>query len=310
MVKKMKIYTITLNPAYDVHASAEDLSIGHENLACVISRDIGGKGINISRALAENQVDNTAIVVLGSDNADDFKQSVTDYGINCIFIEKNGRIRENLTIHTECGETRISFSGFSLDENVLGEIESLIEIDGDTIITFTGSVPRGISIEQCKEFLMRLKANGVRVVIDSKSFTLDDLIAVKPWLIKPNGEEIEAYSGREIKSFSDCKDIAAELCRNGIENVMISLGEQGAMLVNSEGSFVAVPPVVDAVSTVGAGDSTIAGFISAFSNGKNVDECLKVAVSFGSAACLREGTVPPRICDVEEILRAVKIFLL
>ena len=84
----MKIYTITLNPAYDVHASAKDLSIGHENLACVISRDIGGKGINISRALAENQVDNTAIVVLGSDNADDFKQSVTDYGINCIFIEK------------------------------------------------------------------------------------------------------------------------------------------------------------------------------------------------------------------------------
>jgi fructose-1-phosphate kinase PfkB-like protein len=149
---------------------------------------------------------------------------------------------------------------------------------------------------------------GARVVIDSKSFTLSDLIDVKPWLIKPNGEEIEVYSDRVVKDFGDCRGLAEELCAKGIENVMISLGEKGAMLVNSDGAFVAVPPSVSAVSTVGAGDSTIAGFVSAFADGKRAEECLRRAVAFGSAACMRGGTAPPMACNIADILKNIKVF--
>ena len=304
----MKIYTITLNPAFDVHANAGNLALGRENLARVTSRDAGGKGINISRALSENGVENVAVAVLGRENSADFKALIREYGIDCVFIEKPGRIRENLTIHTDGGETRISFEGFSLENSVLDEVGALIEADGDTVVTFTGSVPSGVDISECKRFLAGLKARGARVVIDSKSFTLDDIIDVKPWLIKPNGEEIEVYSGRTVGDFEDCRDFAEALCEKGIENVMISLGERGAMLLNSEGAFAAVPPTVCALSTVGAGDSTIAGFISAYAQGRGAEECLRQAVSFGSAACLREGTAPPRKKDIEDIGAKVRVF--
>lgn len=304
----MKIYTITLNPAFDVHANADDLTLGRENLACVTNRDAGGKGINISRALVANGVENTAVAVLGKDSFADFASLLREYGINYVAIEKSGRIRENLTLHTSLGETRISFSGFSLDSSVLDEIADVIDADNDTIVTFTGSVPSGVEISECKDFLIKLQKRGARVVVDSKSFTLNDLVEVKPWLIKPNGEEIEVYSNKEVKSFEDCKDIAVELSGCGIENVMISLGDKGAMLVNNGSASIAVPPRIAALSTVGAGDSTIAGFIAAYSSGESVDKCLKMAVAYGTAACLTGGTTPPDVSDVNEIIDRVEIF--
>jgi 1-phosphofructokinase len=260
----MKIYTITLSPAYDVHAEADSLILRHENLAHVKSRDAGGKGVNISRALTCNGIENTAIVVLGKDNCADFKSALESDKIDYIGLEKCGRIRENLTLHINGDdETRISFSGFSLDNSILDEVESLIFADSNTIVTFTGSVPKGVDMSEVKKFLVRLKNAGAKVVVDSRSFTLDDLTEVNPWLIKPNSEEIALYSGKEVNCFADCLDFAKGIVDIGIENVMISLGEKGAVLVTKESAFTSVPPTINALSTIGAGDSTIAGFISA-----------------------------------------------
>ena len=304
----MKIYTITLSPAYDVHASASALSLQHENLAEVKSRDAGGKGVNVSRALTYNGVENTAVVVLGRDNCADFKAALDSDKMTYIAIEKDGRIRENLTIHTSGeDETRISFLGFSLDNGILSEVEDLIDADESCVVTFTGSVPRGIDMPEVKKFLERLKNKGAKVVVDSRSFTLDDLISVAPWLIKPNSEEIATYSGKEVNSFADCLDFAKKLHDGGIENVMISLGEKGALLVTENAAITAVPPSINALSTIGAGDSTIAGFIAAYHDGKDAAEQLKIAVSYGTAACLLEGTTPPTKENVAEIYKNVKI---
>lgn len=301
----MKIYSITLNPAYDIHASTRSLSLGHENLAEITSRDAGGKGINISRALTYNGIPNTAIVVLGSDNCTDFEKMLRADNIAYIGIKKKGRIRENLTVHTESGETRISFTGFSLDNSILDEISSKIVADSDTVVTFTGSVPNGIDMTEIKVFLASLKEKGAKIVIDSRSFSLSDLIDVRPWLIKPNAEEISEYSGNVVRDFSDCLDIARSLNRQGIENVMISLGDSGAMLVTENVSATATPPIVKSLSTVGAGDSTVAGFIAAYSCGKTPEECLKIAVSYGTAACLLQGTAPPTPDAVAQIYQKI-----
>ena len=304
----MKIYTITLSPAYDVHASATSLALHHENLAHVKSRDAGGKGVNVSRALTYNGVENTAIVVLGRDNCADFKAALDADKMTYIAIEKDGRIRENITIHEDGeSETRISFSGFSLDNGILSEVEKLLSLDGDTVVTFTGSVPRGVDMTEVKKFLAELKNKGAKVVVDSRSFTLDDLIEVAPWLIKPNSEEIAMYSGKEVKCFADCLEFAKDLSAKGIENVMISLGEKGALLVTADISVGAVPPAIEALSTIGAGDSTIAGFIAAYTEGADAKECLRRAISFGSAACMLEGTTPPTKANVAEIYKDVKV---
>lgn len=115
------------------------------------------------------------------------------------------------------------------------------------------------------------------------------------------------YSGKEVNCFADCLDFAKKLLADGIENVMISLGEKGALLVTAEATVTAVPPTIDALSTIGAGDSTIAGFIAAYSSGADAAERLKVATSYGTAACLLEGTTPPTKENVAEIYEKVRV---
>jgi 1-phosphofructokinase family hexose kinase len=299
----MRIYTLTLNPAYDIHATTAHFLPCKENLAAVTSRDAGGKGVNISRALHSGGTENTAVIVLGKENGGEFKESLASFGLNCLYFEKEGRIRENLTLHCETtGETRISFAGFAVDERILDEVETAMEVDEETFVTYTGRTPAGIPGESVKAFLNRLQAKGAKVVIDSKSFTLEDLFALRPWLIKPNQEEIAEYFGCEIRNLEEAAEKAKLLHGKGIANAMISLGGDGALLACKEGVFTVHAPKIRPVSTIGAGDSSIAGFLAAAAEGKSAADCLKTAVAYGTAACLTAGTLPPRREDIHSIL--------
>ena len=306
----MKIITITLNPAFDVHCSAEHFEACHENLATITEREAGGKGVNISRALTMNGVDNLALLAVGDANGADFCRELDKDGMTYEAIELKGRIRENITIHTkDAPETRLSFTGFATDESLLEKFEEklLPMLESGDLVTFTGSVPSGISMAAVKGFIANIKNTGAKVVIDSRSFKKDDLIETKPWLIKPNEEEIAVYLGREIDSFESVMDGAMALYESGIENVMISLGSKGALLVCADGAFIAHPPKIKAISTIGAGDSSIGGFLAAAAAGKRSDEMIKTAVSFGSAACMSAGTRPPMPADVAKIYADVTV---
>ncbi len=302
----MNIITITLNPAFDIHCFCENFYPFHENLANITSRDAGGKGINVSRALTANGAENTAIVVLGEENADEFRKSLSEYEMKFEEILVKGRIRENITLHTSATpETRISFPGFTSDDSLLARVKNIIwdKLDNNTTVTFTGSIPSGIALEAVKQMLLDIKSRGAKIVIDSKSFTLQDLIDCRPWLIKPNDEEIAEYIGYEIDTLEKAAKEAEKIRRLGIENVMITLGSKGAALACEDGSFVAEAPSVNAVSTIGAGDSTIAGFLVAIKNALPYSEALKTAVCYGSAACMTEGTAPPRKEDIDVLLK-------
>ena len=155
--------------------------------------------------------------------------------------------------------------------------------------------------------ISQLKISGARVVIDSRSFTLEDIKECAPWLIKPNQEEISAYFKKDIRSLKDAEKCALELARAGVENVLISLGELGALLAVKDRVYSAEPPKIEAVSTIGAGDSMIAGFIAATASGEDERVALIRSVAFGSAACLTEGTRPPRTEDVKQIIKSIKL---
>lgn len=306
----MKIVTITLNPAFDIHCHIDHFLPYHENLAHVTERDAGGKGVNISRALTANHVENTALLVLGEENSEDFCKSLTADGIVSHNIVIPGRIRENITIHTKnADETRISFAGFSADESLLIMAEKALSVlvEEGTFVTFTGRVPDGIKIDAVKAFLNRLRACGAKIIVDSRSFEKPDLIDVKPWLIKPNQEEISHYFDRDIQSVEEAAEAAAMLHKEGIENVMISLGSQGALVVCEQGCFVATPPKIEAISTIGAGDSSIAGFLVAAANDRSPAEMLRTAVAYGSAACMQKGTRPPQSKDIADILEKIAV---
>ena len=300
----MRIVTLTLSPAFDVHCSVPGFAAERENLVAAYTRGIGGKGINISRALLENGTPNLALVVLGDENAADFVRGMDACGISeRAEILIKGRIRENFTIHPDTGdETRLSFKGFTADASLLDLAFDKISPDADTLVTFTGSLPGGISAGAAEAFLASLANAGARVVIDSKSIPLDMMRRLKPWLIKPNAEEIAAYIGET--DTAGLIAAARELHAGGIENALISLGADGAVLACSEGTFLAKPPRINALSTIGAGDSMIAGFIAADGNAA---ERLRLASAWGTAACLTEGTNPPKPADIAEIYKNVII---
>lgn len=303
----MKIITLTLSPAFDMHCHADCLVLDHENLAYMDLCQAGGKGVNISRALVGNGRENLALLVLGQENADSFLRNLDADGVTYDAITVPGRIRENITIHTGSTETRISFPGFRVGPDVLPMMEEklLAMADGDTVVTMTGRVAEGMTVADVMEMLRKAAAKGAKIVVDSRSFSLADLKELKPWLIKPNQEEISAYLGREIRTLEQTVAEARELHKAGIANVMISMGGDGALLVCGEGTYIAVPPKVEVKSTIGAGDSSIAGFIACPDDGGA--KRLQWAVAYGSAACMTEGTLPPKAEDVQMILRDIKL---
>ncbi len=306
----MKIITLTLNPAFDIHCEVEHFAPYHENLARIQAHEAGGKGVNISRALTVNGVENLCFVVLGEENGDSFAKRLSADGMTYRSLTVAGRIRENITVHTEgADETRISFPGFPTDESLLCRVaEELSDVLEDgCFVTFTGRVPEGIPMSAVKNFLRSMQEKGARIVIDSRSFSLEDLIEMKPWLIKPNQEEISDYLARPVETFEEVLAAAEEMYRRGISHVMISLGAKGALLVCEEGCFVAEPPAICALSTIGAGDSSIGGFLAAAAEEKRAEEMLCLAVAYGSAACMSEGTRPPRREDVDDLLPKIRV---
>jgi 1-phosphofructokinase family hexose kinase len=306
----MRIVTLTLNPAFDLHCYTKSFAPYHENLADITANEAGGKGVNISRALTESGVASKALVVLGDENGDAFRRALDADGIDCLSLTVKGRIRENLTLHTEgAPETRISFRGFSADASLLERVSAHLDgmIDSDTVVTFTGSLPSGVGVSDAKKMLLGMKAQGAKIVIDSRSFSLEDIREVHPWLIKPNEEEIALYSTHSVTDLESAATAARELSEQISENVMISLGGAGAVLATEDGVFAASAPKIEVRSTIGAGDSSIAGFIAAASEGLPYPEMLRRAVSFGSAACMTEGTRPPERDATEALIKTVEV---
>ena len=303
----MEIITLTLNPAIDVHCTCDDFCAQKESIAKITSRDMGGKGVNLSRALLSCGKNHKTLVVVGNENGEEYLTNLEKDGLSMIAVKSNGRIRENITLHQQGKkETRISFDGFlasdELIDLVLGAIPKNLE---SVIVTFTGSVPNGISKEKITTFLKEVKSRGAKLVLDSRSLTLSDILSLSPWLIKPNEDETEAYSGKKVENLESAKEIALDFHKKGVENALISLGSRGAVLATGGEVIELGAPSVKVVSTIGAGDSMIAGFVASSVDGKTKKECLAYSIACGSAACEQAGTKPPKRERIEELFEKI-----
>ncbi len=295
------IFTLTLNPAFDLHYEMDEFLPEAENYVKRATKSSGGKGINVSKALSVLGSENRAFAVLGSENSAEFLKELPELDLS--IIETEGRIRENITIHPECGkETRISLDNFFLSSDILRETEKKLFplLDEKSFVVFAGKCPKGVKKAEIIDFLLKIKLTGARTVIDSKSFDLSDLSLLKPFLIKPNEEEIKALLNSPNEDLFHC---AKRLNETGFENVMISLGSEGIFYSGCGDSFMVKAPKITPVSTIGAGDSAIAGFISGIDKGMTKKDAVRLAVASGSAACLTEGTMPPKKDDIEKLLK-------
>ena len=307
-----KIITVTLNPAFDLHYDLDSFIPQRENYVNAVVCDAGGKGINISRALKFNGVENTAYVILGRENCAQFEHDLTADGLRYYPLYVDGRIRENITLHPDdSAETRISLDNFSVTREILCELREKLKeaVDDNTLVAFSGRLPRGVEKEEVLGFLREIISVGAKVAVDSNSLTAEDLSSVRPWFIKPNEQEIEAFLGRKITDASQAAEAARELVRRGVSReAMISLGGAGAVWSDGQRCVsVSVPTINAPVSTIGAGDSAVAGYLAACAKGYSVEDSLRLACAFGTAACMTEGTRPPMPEDIENIFKNISI---
>ncbi len=300
----MNIVTVTLNPAIDIHMTLDELIVGQENYVTSAHRRAAGKGVNVSRTLKALNIPSKTVLAVGNENGHSFISELRYDGLDILAHTVDGAIRENINIHASNNvETRINREGFTLSSYDLDDIYDLIRPDSDTVVALCGRLPRGISKDEFALFFNRIKDSGALTVLDSSSLTLDDMATRKPWLIKPNLIEC----GAADKSRDALIDAARKLASLGISHVMISMGGDGAIYASSDGIYTVSVPRIRPLSTVGAGDSTIAGFIAARSRGYDIKDTLALACATGTASCLTQGTEPPTREDIDRILKTITL---
>lgn len=304
---KGKIITVTVNPAIDLHLRADSLIAGGDNKATVERRDMGGKGVNVSRALKSLGLPSLCFVILGRENGAQFRDELEALGLSVLAEYVDGRVRENINIHTESADTVIATDGPRVEKNTVKSMENILSphvSEGDTVI-FSGRISDLSDKGALLDYLHRLKSMRVRLILDSKSLTAEDIKRLRPYLIKPNTDEAEWLLGCQV-SAENVRAAAEGLLALGAEYVLLSMGGDGAVLAHGRDVYYAKAPRLSPISTTGAGDTALAGFIYATGLGMSDAEALRFAVAAGSAKCMTQGNIPPDPCKIKELTAGIK----
>lgn len=285
------IYTVTLNPSIDYVVRLETLRLGITNRTASEEYYFGGKGINVSNVLAELGLQSTALGFIAGFTGEAIENGIRNDNIITDFIKlKNGISRINIKIKAE-DETEINCQGPHIEESELDGLLCRIDkiSDGDTLI-IAGNIPNTMPDDVYERILERIKGKKVRVVVDATKKLLLNSLKYKPFLIKPNRQELSEIFDFEIETESDVEKYAKELQRLGAQNVLISLGKDGAMLVDEYGNVHKEGVLKEKViNTVGSGDSMVAGFIAGYEKEKSYSYALRLGSVCGNATAFSYG---------------------
>ncbi|NOH61380.1 1-phosphofructokinase [Vibrio sp. RE88] len=308
-----KVVTITLNPALDLTGSLSTLKQGSVSLVNQSSLHAAGKGVNVARVLSDLGAEVTVTGFLGKDNQEMFCQLFVEMGANDQFIRVCGATRINVKLVEENGSVSdINFPGISIDEAALSQFEAKLEelAEHHDYFVLAGSLPKGVTPQRCASWVSFLEKKGKKVLFDSSREALKAGIESAPWLIKPNDEELSDYAGKTLTSAFECQEVAENLSQRGIENVVVSMGAEGVMWLNQNQWIQAQPPRMDVVSTVGAGDTLVAGLCWGHMKSMTNTELLSFATALSALAVSQVGVGVPDIKQVHTLQEQIKINLL
>jgi len=299
------IVTLTPNPSVDRTVSLTELQRGEVHRATASRIDPGGKGVNISRALTAHKAQTLAVLPVGGPEGHLMAELLAAAGIEVTTVPIAGSTRANVALVEPDGTTtKINEPGPVLS---VSEIEALLAAAEATLsqgplwLVGSGSLPPGVDEALYAGLVRRCRAAGVRVAIDASGPPLRHAVTAGPDLIKPNLEELEELVGRSLQTLGDVHAAAADLVSNGVATVVVSLGRDGALLVTATGTAHAVASISSPLSTVGAGDALLAGFIYATGSGLGPEDALRTGVAWGAAAVSLPGSRMPTPADVADI---------
>ena len=310
MNTKLKVVTVTLNPALDLTGSLEVLHTGTVNLIDSGSLHPAGKGINVAKVLAELGAEVTVTGLLGADNQEPFVQLFDSLNMTDKFIRVKGASRINVKIVEKSGRVSdLNFPGVAVTENEIAQFEQTLFAlaESHEVFVIAGSLPQGVSPEQLASWIDRLQKAGKKVFFDSSKQALAAGIAAGPYLIKPNDEELSAIVGRTLSSTADITAAAEKLQQQGCENVVISLGEKGVLWLDQAGWIQSTPEKMNVVSTVGAGDTLVAGLCWAELNQWDKAQSLSFATALAAFAVTQIGVGVGDIKQVQTMQEKVQV---
>ena len=308
-----KAVTITLNPALDLTGSLGSLAVGSVSLVNKGSLHAAGKGVNVAKVLSDLGAEVTVTGFLGRDNEDLFCQLFADINAQDEFIRVDGATRINVKLVEKNGQVSdINFPGVGVSEQAISEFETGLFKLAEThhFFVLAGSLPKGISPELCASWIKKLHEMGKKVIFDSSRAALAAGLDAHPWLIKPNDEELSEFVGRELDTPKACQQAAQDLASKGIENIVVSLGAKGVMWLSKGDQIDALwryaqPPKMNVVSTVGAGDTLVAGFCWGYMQQWQAEQTLSFATALSALAVSQVGVGVPSLQTVTDLQKQI-----
>ena len=280
------IYTITFNPALDYISQVENFKIGKINRTKTEKILPGGKGLNVSTVLKNLGIESTALGFIAGFTGKELKRNIEEKGIKTDFIKvEKGITRINVKISSN-EETALNGNGPEITEEDINKLlEKIEKITKEDMVILAGNIPRCINNDIYEIICKTLERNNVTFVVDATKELLINVLKYKPFLIKPNKEELEETFKEKIETKEEIIVHAKKLQLIGAQNVLISLGGEGAILLTTEGKeFYSKAPKGKVLNTVGAGDSMVAGFIAGYEKSGDFEQAFKMGIATGSAS--------------------------
>ncbi|OEE62240.1 1-phosphofructokinase [Enterovibrio norvegicus FF-454] len=309
-MKNNGVVTVTLNPALDMTGSMGTLKAGFVNLINSSNLNPGGKGVNVAKVLAELGAKVTVTGFLGDDNQDPFAHLFEQLGIEDRFIRVSGASRINVKLVEDTGRvTDLNFPGVTVDLASLQAFENtLFELaKTNDLFVIAGSLPVGVTPAHLHGWIAALREKGKKVFFDSSNAALVEGLKASPWLVKPNDEELSQWAGRELNDYQSLLDAGSALAATGIQNVVISRGADGVLWCSEGEWFASQPPRMEVVSTVGAGDTLVAGLCWAELNQWEKEQSLSFATALSALAVTQINVGVSDIYQVEALQNEISV---
>lgn len=297
------ILTITLNPAVDRTIKVTNMKLGHVNRIESARQDAGGKGINVSKMVQVLGAESTAFAVIGGETGAYIKREVESMGIPFRYVELDHETRTNIKIVDDINRvyTDLNSQGAHIDEATRMLVDEALKkmIQEDTLVVLSGSAHNGFAVDYYRNIIQQANAKGAKVILDADGDLLKEAIEAKPYLVKPNIHELEKLAGRALETRESIIEASHEILDKGVQYVVVSMGEEGALCISKEYVYFSQGLQVPVKSTVGAGDSMVAGLAVGIHQKVSMDKTFKLASASATAAVMSEGSSAGKKEDIE-----------
>ncbi len=296
------IYTITLSPALDKTIHLNTFNKNKLNIAESTNVDPGGKGINTAKVLNALGSDVTSIAFLGGATGRLIEEMLEYKDINQRNIYIEGETRTNIKLVESESCTELNEKATELTAKSLCNFEKIFDdiIMDASIITLAGRLPDKLDSNFYAKYIKKAKDADVSVVLDTSGESFKKGVLAKPWCIKPNIDELSEYFGVNLENDDEIILKCRELNQLGVEIVIVTLGPDGVLCTTSEEIIKVRAPKVTVKSTVGAGDSFVAGFLHKISQNSTIKDALKFATAVATAKVTLSGTNAPNVTEIEK----------